>query len=341
VILRLFIAFLVILLLAVAVELRPEVVLALLFGWVSFLMHVIPRLRISWSSLAIASAALVLFTIGIHILGRRWRSGTASASSPSWRLRWSVAMVGTVILLFVAGISMVGVVHQTGWLLTAPEPMYVSTVRSLPSDSSQRHLRQFGLAVENYAATFGRLPAGGVFGPSGKPLRSWEVDLLAYVGNYQGYGEAKLAWNEGANADIARSALPEYLNPDMTSAPIVDVEGYGLSHYAANSRVMGANTRLDPFVPPQLGATTLLIGEVNTGFRPWAHPVNWRDPANGINRSPDGFGGPRMSGGAQFSMADGSVRFISENVSPDVLEALARPNRGAEVVDESVLEEPR
>jgi hypothetical protein len=35
-------------------------------------------------------------------------------------------------------------------------------------------------------------------------------------------------------------------------------------------------------------------------------------------------------------MADGSVRFISEKVSPNVMRALATPNAGDEV-DESVL----
>jgi prepilin-type processing-associated H-X9-DG protein len=65
-----------------------------------------------------------------------------------------------------------------------------------------------------------------------------------------------------------------------------------------------------------------------------------RDPAKGINRSPNGFGGPPSHHGANFAMADGSVRFISEKASPAVMRALATPNAG-DKVDESVLENPR
>ena len=35
-----------------------------------------------------------------------------------------------------------------------------------------------------------------------------------------------------------------------------------------------------------------MAGEVAGDFKPWGDPTNWRDPALGINRSPEGFGGP-------------------------------------------------
>jgi prepilin-type processing-associated H-X9-DG protein len=91
-------------------------------------------------------------------------------------------------------------------------------------------------------------------------------------------------------------------------------------------------------------STTILIGEVNANFKPWGHPANWRDPAKGINRSPDGFGGRPGAGGANFLMADGSVKFISERTSLDVLRALASPKRedkGDLAALEAVLETAR
>lgn len=74
------------------------------------------------------------------------------------------------------------------------------------------------------------------------------------------------------------------------------------------------------------------IGEVNANFKPWGDPYNWRDPAKGVNRSPHGFGGAWSERGATFLMADGSVRFISERVNPEVMKALATP-QGGETVD--------
>jgi hypothetical protein len=71
-------------------------------------------------------------------------------------------------------------------------------------------------------------------------------------------------------------------------------------------------------------AGTILLGEVNQAFQPWGDPTNCRDPAAGIGR-PDGFGGPHASGGAQFLMSDGSVRFLRQDTDREVLEALSTP----------------
>ena len=46
---------------------------------------------------------------------------------------------------------------------------------------------------------------------------------------------------------------------------------------------------------------------------------------------PDGFGG-QHSRGAPFAFADGSVQFLSDDIDPQVLEALATAN-GGEIVD--------
>jgi hypothetical protein len=105
----------------------------------------------------------------------------------------------------------------------------------------------------------------------------------------------------------------------------MDSKGYGLSHYSANSHIVGGNKRRSLNDLQGQKSNIVLVGEVNANFQPWGHPVNWRDPARGINKSPYGFGGPRSSGGVQFVMADGSVRFIRDDVSPDVLRALSHP----------------
>jgi hypothetical protein len=47
---------------------------------------------------------------------------------------------------------------------------------------------------------------------------------------------------------------------------------------------------------------------------------------DGIIISPCGFGGPLGAGGVYIANADGSVRFIRDNVGPDVLKALASPD---------------
>jgi hypothetical protein len=132
--------------------------------------------------------------------------------------------------------------------------------------------------------------------------------------------------------------IPEFINRDLGNAAVEDAGGFGLSHYAANSRVLGSNRGMRRADITDGTSTTLLVGEVNANFQPWGHPVNWRDPAKGINKTAYSFGGPRSAGGARFLMADGSVRFISAQVSPDILRALATP-AGGEEIDPGVLQD--
>jgi hypothetical protein len=115
------------------------------------------------------------------------------------------------------------------------------------------------------------------------------------------------------------------------TADLDDSDGYGLSHYAANSHVLGANKGMKLDDIKDATANTLLIGEVNAQFKPWGHPVNWRDPAAGVNSSPRGFGGAPGRGRATFVMADASTRFVSEKISPEVLRALTTPNGGERI----------
>lgn len=314
-----------------------SITLSLVFGWVVFLYRTVPRMTVDGPSVFVAFAALVLFTAGVHGFGRTWRR--RQPERPPWKLRWSLAVVAVVFQLFAAGISLVGIVHQAGWLLTSPEPAFVQGTLWSNGAGTRNNLKQIALAMHNYHDTYAKGPPGGTFTPDGEMLHSWETYSLPYLIYSTSDVDFQLPWNHPSNAKYFQCLIPEFLN-DSLSAPLFDEQGFGLSHYAANVHVLGPNRplRLDEIRDGQ--ANTLLIGEVNAEFKPWGHPVNWRDPARGINRSPHGFGGAPHSGGAYFGMVDGSVRFVGERIDPHVLHALSTPN-GGEDVDESVLRPSR
>ena len=312
-----------------------EIPRAILLGWIFFLYRTLPRMTADWPSVFVGCLALVLFTAGVHWVGWAWRRNVAYA--PRWKFRWSLATVAVVFLLFAAGISLVGIVHQAGWLLSSPEPYYVQTVRWGGGGYSPNNLRQIGSAMQSsHDTSSGKGMPGGTFTAQGDMLHSWETYCLPYMGYVTSDIDFKLPWNHPNNQRYFRCILPQFANHGLRIPEVLDEQGFGLSHYAANIHVLGPNKPLCLDDITDGTVNTLLVGEVNANFKPWGHPVNWRDPAKGINRSPHGFGGAPSSGGAHFCMADGSVRFVSERIDANVLKALSTP-RGGERIDASVL----
>jgi hypothetical protein len=314
-------------LIALGVTMTTEAPWTLVCGWAPFLARVLPRITVNAQTATVGAAAFVIFTAGVHWLGR---SAYDPADGRRWQIRWSLAAVATVVVLFAAGVCLIGLVHQTGWLLAADESNIVQTEKPRWSlDSTENSLKTIAFGVINeFGAYGGSAPVGGGTSREGETLHGWVVPALPYT--YAGYMtneiDLKRRWNDPLNQKYFKCVLGEFTNPRLKAAPVRDSDGYGLNHYAANCRAM-ANGNFRPLNELTNGTSTrLLIGEVNANFEPWGKPGNCRDPLRGINKSSYGFGGPLGAGGVYFANADGSVRFISDNISPDVLKALASPD---------------
>ncbi len=128
-----------------------------------------------------------------------------------------------------------------------------------------------------------------------------------------------------------QTTVPEYVNPAIQFSK--DPAGYALSHYAGSAAMLGGDAAHTLSDVTDGTDSTILAGEVASGFKPWGDPANWRDVALGINRAPNGFGSPFI-GGASFLMVDGSIRFLKNTIDPNVLKALSTPAGGERVTSE-------
>jgi prepilin-type processing-associated H-X9-DG protein len=313
-----------------------EFVFYLLAGWFLFLKETIPQMTIEPAAVAVAGVSLVVLTIVAHRLAR-WlfssfhASATPTAMAPRWRFRWTLASVLLVVFTFAAGIALIATFHQVWWLVSSKEPLLTSFNMTMRRAVSQNNLKQIGLALSNYEKSKKQFPSGGTFNQYGEAQHSWETMLLPYLQRAEYEPPRKdLPWNRPENAEAFKKVVPDFLNPgvyDRDYSP----EGCALSHYSVNSRVMHGNSSLRAEDVKDGLANTILGGEVNANFKPWGDPVNWRDPADGLGKSPEGFGGPWKSGVTNMLFMDGSVRTMSNDVDPQILKALSTPAGGEDV----------
>lgn len=305
-----------------------DVMIALSLGWVVFLGRLLPEVTVAWDGVATALVCLVVFVVGAHAF-LRWiaqqRIAEGSENARPWPFRWTAAMTGVILVMFLAGIAATGVVHQVGWLLTSGEPIAGFVSLAAQRAQSSNNLKVIGIGLYNYHDSHGTFPPGGTFDDRGRPLHGWQAMLLPYVDHQAIYDQItfELPWNDPANRAPFQTEVLMFLNPGNPDRS--DADGYALSHYAGNARILGGDMPRSLTDLTDGASTTILAGEVVTDFLAWGHPIQWRDPALGINRSSRGFGSPFPPGGANFVFADGSVRFVKDTVAPQVLKALSTP----------------
>jgi len=302
----------------------------LAFGWISFLIANVPEMRVSGVSLVSVAILLVLLLVGLQLF---LSQGAANTNLRRWHWRWTFSILGIVILMFAAGISAAGVVHQLGWLLTGPDRM----LRNKFNDrlTSRQNLQSMGKAFHEITEEDEHFPQGALFAENGQALHSWETLLLPHLPADPWRQSAihvdvnlTKPWTDPANAVAIHTKLPVFLNPSLGPD---EVGGLAASHYAWNSHLLGIPTPLKASdIQDGLGST-LLIGEVNTGHRAWSDPINWRDPAMGLDSHPDTFGGVPEGAYVHFLLLDGSCRILSTNIGKEVLKALATPAGGESV----------
>ena len=153
------------------------------------------------------------------------------------------------------------------------------------------------------------------------------TSLLPYVEQARLYSmiNSNEPWTSPTNQAVFHSVVPAYLNPNVGTENST-IGSLGAAHYAGNSQVLKANGHDGIAYIRDGSSNTILAGEVSGGFMAWGDPENRRDPANGFGTAPNQFGSPATGrGGVNMLMADGAVRFISDNINPQTLKALASP----------------
>jgi Protein of unknown function (DUF1559) len=199
----------------------------LVAGWAFYAARVLPQVRPSATGILTALVCLGGLAWGSHVF-LRWLSAQAQAAKPAeeegsrpWPARRTLALVTLVVLMFVAGIAVVGVAHQTAWLVTSPEPLVEGSIRKLAARTQSRNnLKQIALTMHSYFDANGSLPPAAIWDKQGRPLLSWRVLLLPYLEADNVYKKFHLdepwdsPWNIRLLAEIPAIYIPLGENDD-------------------------------------------------------------------------------------------------------------------------------
>jgi hypothetical protein len=199
---------------------------------------------------------------------------------------------------------------------------------------SVNNLKQIGLALHNFHSQNSHFPAQAITSSDGKPVLSWRVQILRFLGHEALFKEFKLdePWNSPHNKALLGRMPLVYAVPGAAADA-------GMTFYRGFS---GEHTLFDPRDKDGVRIATVTDGTSNTiGIVEAKEAVPWTKPDSDIvfdaKFKPDETSrllrslGGHFPGGFNTLLLDGSVRFVKESINVVTLRALITRD-GGEVI---------
>lgn len=183
----------------------------------------------------------------------------------------------------------------------------------------KNNLKQIGLALYNYHDEHGAFPPAYTVDETGKRLHSWRTLILPYLEQQAKlYSSIDLTkpWDDPANKSAYETNIRTY------RCPAANVPDFHATYLA----LVGPDQFFHSSEPRNIKAitdgttNTLAVVEVSP-----QHSVHWMSPNDASDEVLAGIGGETdfsHVGGFQALLADGSVRFLSQNIAAETLTAL-------------------
>jgi hypothetical protein len=116
-------------------------------GWLPFLGRVVPQVRPDPLTVLTALVSGVAATVGVDVMAAWLYPTLRGDASQRWKPRWTAFVVMLVVTLFLAGTAMVGMIHQSGWIVRSKEPMITDLLKSPAREGSMQNLKEIGRAI--------------------------------------------------------------------------------------------------------------------------------------------------------------------------------------------------
>ncbi len=244
--------------------------------------------------------------------------GNAAVATGSRKSTWTAVIVIGAVLFF--GLMIIGVL--VALLLPAVNAARAAARRA----QSGSNVSQISMAINQYRDEHQHFPPAYTVDQEGRPLHSWRVLILPYLGPEAQALHARIdldqPWDSPANLAYGNEMPPVFacpadfgLAPNETSYCVV--EGPGFLFDGSNTVT---NEALD--TEGKGAAGTLVLLQTRDAMINWMEPkdIQAANLAQGIN---GGICGSYHPGGAFGAYADGSIEFLQDNLPPETLVDMA------------------
>ncbi|MBA3312029.1 MAG: DUF1559 domain-containing protein [Planctomycetaceae bacterium] len=220
------------------------------------------------------------------------------------------------------------VVAIIGILIALMLPSVRSARPAARRTQCKNNLKQIGLALHNYHDTYGSLPPAYTVDADGNRLHSWRTLVLPFIEQQALYEKIDLSkpWNDPANAEVFQTHIQAYACP---SAALSKNQTAFLAIVGPDTCFPGSDARSFDAIEDGTDQT-LLVFETDA-----SNAVNWMEPVDAEEPQFVAFGKDKdtlhHSGGTHALIADGSVRFLSRELSAETRRAMLTIANGDEI----------
>ncbi len=194
----------------------------------------------------------------------------------------------------------------------------------------RNNLKQIGLALHNYHDVYGTFPPAYTVDADGEPLHSWRTLLLPYIDQKPLYDRIDLSkpWDDPVNEEVFKTRVQGYACPS-NSIPLEKTTYLAVVTTQSALRVESSCAIRDI---KDGTSNTLLVIEVDQD-----HAVPWMAPQDAdvtiVTAFLEGKSKHTHTGGGHALLADGTVRFLSQNIDRRILIGLTTADGGEEIGD--------
>jgi hypothetical protein len=237
----------------------------------------------------------------------------------------AIVVVACVVGLFVCG----------GVLVALLLPAVQAAREAARRTQCSNNLRQIALAFHNYHDTYKAFPPAYIPDEDGKPMHSWRVLILPFLGHqdiYQRYNFDE-PWDSPNNMAVTNRAIPVYRCPSAPGAGTPTETNYMV--ITGPATVFDADKACSMAEIKDGTSNTIMVVEVAAAGANWAEPKDLQagmltPPIGARNANSTGSFHP---GGMQAAMCDGAVRFLSDSLPQQDFNALLTKDGGEQVMN--------